>query len=284
MSVTLNPDPTEGGSFMATRRRSQNAPSLEIKVFTSPEEIDRAIAKIKRRVEEVRALDPRQVPYDDQRRYTVEENIKMTVMEIYGPNSPEFHEHGYQNIWHGGYNMGDSAATRQAKFAAGIPQTITRLEGLIARLEEKRAEFGQDTAALTRAAFEGLDLHPRIATACADLYRDRHYANAVEDAAKALVNFVKEKSGRHDLDGAPLMQHVFSPNNPILVFNDLADQSDKDEQQGMMFLFAGAVLGLRNPRAHKLLEDSPEEALDYIALLSLLAKRLEGAKRRGGGS
>jgi uncharacterized protein (TIGR02391 family) len=65
-----------------------------------------------------------------------------------------------------------------------------------------------------------------------------------------------------------------------LVINDLSDQTDQDEQEGMMHLFAGAVLALRNPRAHALLDDSPEMALEYIALLSMLAKRLEQAKRR----
>jgi uncharacterized protein (TIGR02391 family) len=94
-----------------------------------------------------------------------------------------------------------------------------------------------------------------------------------------LVNFVKEKSRRHDLDGAPLMSTVFSANNPVLAFNALADPTDKDEQQGVMHLFMGAVLALRNPRAHSVFDDSPEMSLDYIAFLSMLAKRLEAAKR-----
>ena len=78
------------------------------------------------------------------------------------------------------------------------------------------------------------------------------------------------------------MRTVFSRNNPILAFNDLSDQTDQDEQEGMMHLFEGAVLALRNPRAHTLLDDSPEIALGYIALLSMLAKRVEQAKRRSG--
>lgn len=99
------------------------------------------------------------------------------------------------------------------------------------------------------------------------------------DASVALVNFVKEKSRRHDLDGAPLMATVFSKNKPVLAFNDLKDKADEDEQEGMMHLFMGAVLALRNPRAHALLDDSPEVALEYIGLISLLAKRVDQAKR-----
>jgi predicted nucleotide-binding protein len=36
--------------------------------------------------------------------------------------------------------MMDTDGSRQAKFAAGVPQTVTMLEGLISRLEEKRED------------------------------------------------------------------------------------------------------------------------------------------------
>lgn len=68
------------------------------------------------------------------------------------------------------------------------------------------------------------------------------------------------------------MEHVFSPKNPVLKINNLADQSDVDEQKGFMNLFSGAVSGLRNPRAHKIIKDDPEMALEFIAFISLLAK------------
>jgi uncharacterized protein (TIGR02391 family) len=96
---------------------------------------------------------------------------------------------------------------------------------------------------------------------------------------KALNTFVRLKSGDDQRDGMQLMQHVFSADNPILQFNELRDQSDKDEQKGFMFLFSGAVAGLRNPRAHRIIEDDPERALEYIAFISLLAKIVDGAKK-----
>lgn len=264
---------------MPVRRRPAEPPPAEVKQFT-PEEIDQGIAKLKRRIQEVQSLDPRQVRYDDQRVRNAEHNIKTTVFEVFGPNSHEYRAHEYHSIWHGTIYVGMSDAETQECFAEGISQTVTMLEGLIARLEEKRVEAGQDATARVRAAFEGLDLHPRIASVCVNLYRNGHYRNAVLDACLALVNFVKEKSRRHDLDGAPLMRAVFSRNDPVLAFNDLSDQTYLDEQEGMMHLFEGAVLALRNPRAHTLSDDSPEQALEYIALLSLLAKRVEQARQR----
>jgi uncharacterized protein (TIGR02391 family) len=158
------------------------------------------------------------------------------------------------------------------------------LEGLIRVLEEKREDHGVDPVARAKATFEGMDLHPRIAEVCAGLYGDGHYAQAVFDASKALVNYVKERSRRDDLDGANLMRTVFSANDPILAFNDLKDQSDRDEQEGMMHLYEGAALGIRNPRGHSFRGDSPQRAMEYIAFLSLLANRLSERSARSNGA
>ena len=75
------------------------------------------------------------------------------------------------------------------------------------------------------------------------------------------------------------MQGVFSAKNPTLAFNDLQTQSDLDEQQGLMFLFAGTILAFRNPRAHELILDDPERALETIGFISLLAKLLDQAQK-----
>jgi uncharacterized protein (TIGR02391 family) len=95
---------------------------------------------------------------------------------------------------------------------------------------------------------------------------------------KALNGLVRLRSGL-EIDGRPLMQKAFSPNSPTLKFNDLGEQSDRDEQLGFMDMFCGAVSGLRNPRAHGFINDDPERALEFIAFVSLLAKLLGEAKK-----
>ena len=112
-----------------------------------------------------------------------------------------------------------------------------------------------------------------------DLFLDGYHWEAVFAASRALVNYVKERSGKHDLDGAPLVRAVFSKNNPILAFNELATQTDLDEQEGMMHLFEGAVLGIRNPGGHAFPEGTEQRAIEYLSLLSLLAYRVQEAKR-----
>ena len=127
--------------------------------------------------------------------------------------------------------------------------------------------------------FSGLPLQARIAEVSLALYADGHYAKAVLEASKSLINFVKEKSRREDIDGAGLMTTVFSKDNPILAFNDLSNQSDFDEQQGMMHLFQGVVLAVRNPRGHEFPDDTPERAMEYISFISMLAKFVSESRR-----
>ena len=107
------------------------------------------------------------------------------------------------------------------------------------------------------------------------LFADGHYARAVEEAFKCLNNAVKEKSGDTARDGAPLMRTVFSPNAPILKLNTLQSQSDRDEQQGYMDIFAGSMTGIRNPRAHEhSLVDAAEVALELLVLANHLMRKL----------
>jgi uncharacterized protein (TIGR02391 family) len=124
-------------------------------------------------------------------------------------------------------------------------------------------------------------LHPEIEAATAKLFSEGNYRQAVLDAAIALVGVVKARSGIKDEDGADLMRRAFSRKKPVLAFNDGASESDLDEQQGMMHIFEGVAIGLRNPRAHGLFQDTKEFAVESIMLLSFLAKRVDEAKKRG---
>jgi uncharacterized protein (TIGR02391 family) len=263
MPPRRKPDPSEPGP----------------KQFTL-EEIEGGIRKLKRRIDEVKGIEAN-IGYNAPQVEAATRNIHADLIEVFGKNSREYVTHFDLSV---GYpeGVGGLHTTEydlQQRFTRGLPKILLTLESLIKRLEEKREDLGSDTTARVRSAFEGLDLHPRIASVCVDLYRDGHYRNAVADAAVALVNYVKEKSRRHELDGSGLMSTVFSKNKAVLAFNDLSDRTDEDEQEGMMHLFVGAVLALRNPRVHTLLDDSPEMALEYIAFISMLAKRVDQAKR-----
>jgi len=62
---------------------------------------------------------------------------------------------------------------------------------------------------------------------------------------------------------------------PILQLNELLTREDLDEQKGFMYLFMGSVVGIRNPKAHGIIEEKdPFKTLEYLSLASLLAKRV----------
>jgi len=82
------------------------------------------------------------------------------------------------------------------------------------------------------------------------------------------------------LDGAPLVRAVFSKNTPVLEFNEVDNRTDLDEQEGMMHLFEGVVLAIRNPGGHFFPEGPEQRAIEYISLISLLAYRVQESKRR----
>ncbi len=259
--------------------RGRSSPAVAATPALADQDLGVAIGRLQRRREEVVGIAANIAGPDDPRINGAEINLASDLRAVFGSESVEFKQNEHYQIWKGPMRVGMREQERLQAIRGGLEDARVFLEGLIARLEERRAEQQANPSLKVREAFDRLNLHARVGGASADLYRDGHYGNAVLNAGIALVNYVKERSGRHDLDGAGLMSTVFSKNAPVLAFNDNKDKTDQDEQEGLMHLFMGAVLALRNPRAHTLTSDSAEEALESIAFLSFLAKRLDEAKR-----
>ncbi len=122
-------------------KRKTPTPVIKPTEFDSIEQIDRGIRKFRRLIGKVNALDPKAIRYDDQEIDNVEADMHNTLMDVFGLMSPMFQKLQHPHIWHGGHNTGDTEYDRQDKFAAGIPQTVKKLEGLITHLEEQKEDF-----------------------------------------------------------------------------------------------------------------------------------------------
>jgi len=122
------------------------------------------------------------------------------------------------------------------------------------------------------------NIHPSVANAARKRYESGHFADAVEAALKALNVTVKtiyqEKTGE-ELDGVTLMRKAFSPNRPVIILDNQDTQSGRDIQQGYMDLFAGAMAGIRNPKAHDIIEIDEGRAIHHLFLTSLLFYKLD---------
>ncbi|AKN93027.1 hypothetical protein ACU10_08205 [Xanthomonas oryzae pv. oryzicola] len=127
-------------------------------------------------------------------------------------------------------------------------------------------------------------LHPYIANGCTKLFADEHYAQAVEESAKAVFQYLREASGL-TLDGATLGQQAFSLKVPILAFSDLSDETKRNEQLGFMEMLDAYAKGVRNPLAHThgKLEEA-QKAFEYLCMASLFCRRIDDASPKPAGA
>jgi uncharacterized protein (TIGR02391 family) len=239
--------------------------------------------KVIRRLEELSSLDINRLDNDTGGHLldSYVQKINATMREIYGVDSVEYDEFSIKTlrpVFRINFAGKDISLRGNIDIVRrNVAGCITKLKTLLEILKEQSGEVAEDKAFRAIRAYSGLDLHPEISRAASSLYADGHFANAVEASVKALNGLVRLRSGLEH-DGTSLMERAFSPANPVLRFNDMQDQSDKDEQKGFMQLFSGAVSGLRNPRAHGFIRDDAERALEFIAFVSLLAKLLDQTK------
>jgi uncharacterized protein (TIGR02391 family) len=202
-----------------------------------------------------------------------------TIREVFGADSPEFEEFGRAQMLRGPLRVGMSESEKVQSKLRGREYMVQVCAELIGRLQQKTLELRRKMEAGQLAQSATPKLHPVIATASQDLVANGHLWEAVFAAGKALVLHVKERSGRHDIDGVALMRTVFSKKDPVLKFNALATTTDLDEQEGMMHLFEGAVMAIRNPGGHGFPTGSVVLAVQYIQLLGLLASKADEASR-----
>jgi len=249
----------------------------------SPEHMKAAIPILKQRIAELRAIDVDTIQECGNEQFdALEKNIDSTLVDIFGYDTIEYHLHRV---------LLDTASKSilyptpiheiREGYRRGIELATSNLNAIIGLLEDEIGDMAMAESAYGSAlrAFRELDIHPKVQFAVSKLLEDGHYSHAVEEACKVLEDLVKLQSGKLDFGGSELMQLVFNVKNPILQFNNLGTESEQSEQQGMMFLYSGAMLALRNPGGHKYIEDNPEKALEYIAFISLLAKTLDKAER-----
>lgn len=254
---------------------SKTKPSTPVSANLSLQQMELAIPKIERRIVDLEQFDINSVnDIGDARVDAMERELDSFLVSIFGADTVEYqrYKHAVTNLNPNTFWPDMSVGDIRNGLARGISTSKANLESIKKGFLEELVDAGHTATGKTLKAYEGLELHPAIERAAGRLFHDGHYANAIEDSVKALNALVRMNSGVEDKDGVVLMEYVFSPKAPILRFNSLADTSDVEEQKGFMMMFSGAVSGLRNPRAHKLIKDNEEMALEFIAFISLLAK------------
>lgn len=153
-------------------------------------------------------------------------------------------------------------------------EAAIRAKAELERQEEIRKNLGDNAPELSAAK-----LHPWIWSGASSLWNSGHYREAIEGAIRKLNAEAQNKLGRRDVSEADLFNQAFSEQsasakNPRLHrMPDDGSKTFKSVQRGARAFAEGVFAGIRNPLAHEVDQEMPEQqALEYLAALSVLAR------------
>lgn len=166
-------------------------------------------------------------------------------------------------------------------FTNGAPVTFPKRPDYCRNCGKPMPWVNKEVQRVEAAGIWGL-VHPTVAELAKPRFEAGHYADSVEAVFKELNSRIKllyKESTGEELDGVPLMRKALTPSNPIILLDDLSTESGRNIQQGYMDMFAGAMAGIRNPKAHENIIITAERAAHHLVLASLLFSRLEERKQ-----
>ncbi len=207
-------------------------------------------------------------------------NITMKILREHFTNE---YADMFNRIWSKRSRYANQAEERKA-FVNLIEEKVQLLQAIIQ--EDNRFQSEPSIDISRSPSLQTYDFHKEFKAVSLNLYEDKYYAQAGVEAFKRVIQEVKriykEKTGQV-LDGDTLMNRAFGCTNqtPVIVFNQLESQEDRDEQQGIMYLFKG-IVGMRNKKAHdNVILNDLARATEYLSLASLLMRLLDQfAERR----
>lgn len=149
----------------------------------------------------------------------------------------------------------------------------------LAREQEIRENLGENAPELSAA-----ELHPWVWSGASSLWQSGHYREAVVGSLLKLNAETQNKVGRRDVSETDLFRQSFSLDVPkagkARLRRMTPDASDtyKSVQRGAMMFAEGVFAGIRNPLSHDADQElSEQEALEYLAALSVLARWVDSS-------
>lgn len=170
----------------------------------------------------------------------------------------------------------DSANNRWARHR----EAALRAREALVREQEIKENLGENAPELSAAK-----LHTWVWEGAKSLWQSGHYREAVEGAIKKLNAETQNKVGRRDLSETKLFQESFSTDAPksgkarLRRMKDDGSDTYRSVQRGAMALAEGIFTGMRNPLSHEADQElSEQEALEYLAALSVLARWVDASE------
>jgi uncharacterized protein (TIGR02391 family) len=158
-------------------------------------------------------------------------------------------------------------------------EAAVRAREELLRDAEVRENLGENAPELSAA-----ELHEWVWSGAKSLWQSGHYREAVEGAIKKLNAETQNKVGRRDVSETDLFKQAYSLDSAALGKARLrrmtpdASETYKSVQRGAMAFAEGVFAGIRNPLSHEADQElSEQEALEYLAALSVLARWVDGS-------
>lgn len=158
-------------------------------------------------------------------------------------------------------------------------ETAIRAREQLIREQEVKENLGENAPELSAA-----ELHSWVWSGARSLWQSGHFREAVEGAIKKFNAETQNKVGRRDVSETDLFKQAFSLDEPkagktrLRRMKDDGSDTYKSVQRGAMNLAEGVFAGIRNPLSHEADQEfSEQEALEYLAALSVLARWVDTA-------
>jgi uncharacterized protein (TIGR02391 family) len=185
-----------------------------------------------------------------------------TVQRIIGELDQSLLPEGFGTAWH---MSGLSETTKATRRALAV----------VRDREEWKVNLAPDAPSLVAD-----ELHPNIWGAAAKIWEAGEYKHAAQAACTSLSDHIKKKAGSH-LNDRDLVAQVFKAEPPtanqsrLHLPGDPADKTWQSRQQGLHFVAQGAFAGIRNIATHDKTAWTEHEALEHLAVLSVVARWAE---------
>ena len=182
-----------------------------------------------------------------------------TVQRIIGELDPSLLPEGFGTAWH---MSGLGETTKATRRALAIARNR----------EEWKVNLAPDSPSLVAD-----ELHPNIWGAAAKIWEAGEYKHAAQAACTSLSDHIKKKARSH-LNDRALVTKVFSMDEPkpgqsrLHFQGNHADDNWRSRQQGLHLLAQGAFAGIRNIATHDKTPWTEHEALEHLAVLSVVAR------------
>ena len=231
------------------------------------------LAKLQKMIQEIEEL--KKLEIDDPK----------TSMWIYNTSQllkQEFGEESYCYKYFYSMNNGRAIGSTNMTKQDFRLKHIKNLEKYKKHLQVCLEDCKEDTGPINKNKFhKELKLHPKIVKASEKLFNDGHYSSAIFEATKILEKEIKLKSKIKDEIGVKLVNIAFNEKQPVIEIIKGQEQEQIDEREGFRFLYMGVFQGIKNPKSHSIqnLIES-DKAIEYLAFISLLMKRLDEATVR----